>query len=192
MRKIFVAIIALFTFAAVSAQSASAGWTCRGAAYVCNDNGYKLVKKRAARKQAYAKDRYTTKQAAKPKKKYTTSAKKKTYKKSKKYAKGNYGKSRYSGKTLYGKASFYWQPQRVASGGWFNPNAMTAAHKSLPFGTKVRVTNKHNGRSVVVKINDRGPYIKGRIIDLSKAAAHKIGMQNAGVVPVTVTVLGKG
>lgn len=83
----------------------------------------------------------------------------------------------------------YWQPQRVASGGWFNPNAMTAAHKTLPFGTKVRVTNKHNGRSVVVTINDRGPYIAGRIIDLSKAAAGVIGMQSAGVVPVVVTRL---
>jgi len=85
-----------------------------------------------------------------------------------------------------GIASFYWQPQRVASGGWFNPNAMTAAHKSLPFGTKVKVTNHRNGNSVVVTINDRGPYIKGRIIDLSKAAAQKIGMVNAGIVPVSL------
>lgn len=98
----------------------------------------------------------------------------------------------YSGShAMTGKASYYWQPQRVASGGWFNPNAMTAAHKTLPFGTKVRVTNQHNGRSVVVTINDRGPYIAGRIIDLSRAAAHAISMQNAGVVPVKVAVLGR-
>lgn len=86
-----------------------------------------------------------------------------------------------------GMASYYWQPQKVACGGRFNPNAMTAAHKTLPCGTKVRVTNKRNGRSVVVTINDRGPYIKGRIIDLSKAAAAKIGMTGSGVAPVTVT-----
>lgn len=85
-----------------------------------------------------------------------------------------------------GIASYYWQPQRVASGGYFNPNAMTAAHRTLPFGTKVRVTNKRNGKSVVVTINDRGPFIRGRVIDLSKAAAGVIGMQGAGLAPVVV------
>ncbi|MGI9423954.1 MAG: septal ring lytic transglycosylase RlpA family protein [Hyphomicrobiaceae bacterium] len=90
---------------------------------------------------------------------------------------------------LRGMASYYWQPQRVAAGGWFNPNALTAAHKSLPFGTRVRVTNMRNGRSVVVRINDRGPYIRGRIIDLSRRAATVVGMRRAGVVPVRVTVL---
>ena len=95
------------------------------------------------------------------------------------------------GYTQHGKASYYWQPQRVASGGWFNPNAMTAAHKSLPFGTRVRVTHKGNGRSVVVTINDRGPYIAGRIIDLSKAAAAKLGMLDQGVASVVVRVIGR-
>jgi rare lipoprotein A len=57
-----------------------------------------------------------------------------------------------------------------------NPGALTAAHPSLPFGTKVRVTNKHTGRSVVVRINDRGPFVKGRVIDLSPAAARAIGV----------------
>lgn len=88
-----------------------------------------------------------------------------------------------------GMASYYWQPQRVASGGWFNPNAMTAAHKTLPFGTKVRVTNRHNGQSVVVTINDRGPFVAGRVIDLSSAAAGVIGMKGAGVVPVSIARL---
>ena len=97
--------------------------------------------------------------------------------------------SRRRGGSLRGLASFYWQPQRVASGGWFNPNALTAAHRSLPFGTRVRVTNLRNGRSVVVRINDRGPYIRGRIIDLSKRAAGVVGMRSAGVVPVRVDVL---
>lgn len=85
-----------------------------------------------------------------------------------------------------GLASFYWQPQAVACGGRFNPEAMTAAHKTLPCGSKVRVTNKRNGKSVTVTINDRGPFIKGRIIDLSRAAARQIEMTGAGVAPVTV------
>jgi rare lipoprotein A len=97
-----------------------------------------------------------------------------------------------SGPDLFGLASFYWEPQRLATGGWFNPNAMTAAHKTLPFGTRVRVTHLGNGRSVDVKINDRGPYVSGRIIDLSKAAAGLLGMQNQGVAKVKVTVLGRG
>lgn len=90
-----------------------------------------------------------------------------------------------------GLASYYWQPQRVASGGWFNPNAMTAAHKTLPFGTRVRVTNANNGQSAVVTINDRGPYVAGRVIDLSSAAAGAINMKGSGVVPVRMTVLGR-
>ena len=201
MRKIFVALIALLTFGVVSAAPASAKWKCNGPSYACNGNTYhsaksaRKYKKRAYRaarssgKKAYKKNRYAKqKYYGSSKKKYT----KRYSKKSRKYAKKSYGKKRYtSGGTRYGKASYYWQPQRVASGGWFNPNAMTAAHKTLPFGTRVRVTNKHNGRSVVVRINDRGPYVAGRIIDLSKAAAYKIGMQNAGVVPVTLTVLGR-
>lgn len=91
----------------------------------------------------------------------------------------------------HGIASYYWQPQRVASGGWFNPNAMTAAHKTLPFGTKVRVTNVSNGRSAVVTINDRGPFIAGRIIDLSKAAAGAVGMIGSGLARVRMEVLGR-
>ena len=90
-----------------------------------------------------------------------------------------------------GVASYYWQPQALASGGRFNPNAMTAAHKTLPFGTRVRVTHLGNGRSVEVKINDRGPYIAGRIIDLSRAAAGVIGMTAQGIARVAVEVLGK-
>ena len=69
-------------------------------------------------------------------------------------------------------------------------NQMTAAHKSLAFGTKVRVTNLENGKSVVVRINDRGPFVRGRVIDLSPAAARRIEMTTAGVVPVKLEVLG--
>ncbi len=90
-----------------------------------------------------------------------------------------------------GIASHYWEPQKLASGGWFNPRAMTAAHKTLPFGTKVRVTNVRNGKSVDVTINDRGPYVGGRIIDLSSGAAGVIGMKEAGVAKVQVQVLGR-
>jgi rare lipoprotein A len=90
-----------------------------------------------------------------------------------------------------GVASYYWQPQRVASGGWFNPNAMTAAHRTLPFGTRVRVTNVSNGRSVEVTINDRGPFVGGRIIDLSKAAAGAINMQGQGLAQVRMEVVGR-
>lgn len=72
-------------------------------------------------------------------------------------------------------ASNYWQPQMTASGERFNPAAMTAAHKTLPFNTNVLVTNPRNGKSVTVRINDRGPYVKGREIDLSKAAANALG-----------------
>ncbi len=91
-----------------------------------------------------------------------------------------------------GLASWYgseFQGRPTASGEPFDMHAKTAAHRSLPFGTRVRVTNLANGRSVVVRINDRGPWIEERIIDLSYAAARAIGMIDAGVVRVEVTVL---
>src|SRR5262249_23235736 len=92
---------------------------------------------------------------------------------------------------MQGMASYYSEPQALASGGRFNPNGLTAAHKTLPFGTRVRVTHLGNGRSVEVKINDRGPYVAGRIIDLSRAAANVIGMTAQGVARVGVEILGK-
>jgi len=93
------------------------------------------------------------------------------------------------GSMYSGYASWYNEPQKTASGERFNKNAMTAAHRTLPMGTRVRVTNTRNGRSVVVRINDRGPYGKGRIIDLSEAAARQLGMIDAGVAPVQLEVL---
>jgi rare lipoprotein A len=92
---------------------------------------------------------------------------------------------------LRGIASYYWQPQPLASGGRFNPNAMTAAHRTLPFGIRVRVTRQDTGRSVVVTINDRGPYIQGRVIDLSRRAAQEMGMTGQGLARVTVDVIGR-
>ena len=71
----------------------------------------------------------------------------------------------------------------------FNQNALTAAHRSLPFGTRVRVTNLNNERSVVVRINDRGPFVRGRVIDVSRAAAERLDMLRAGVVPVRIEAL---
>lgn len=91
-----------------------------------------------------------------------------------------------------GLASWYgpgFHGNRSASGEIYNQNAMTAAHRSLPFGTYVQVTNTDNGRSVVVRINDRGPFIGGRVIDLSAAAARALGVINTGVAPVRLDVL---
>ncbi len=88
-----------------------------------------------------------------------------------------------------GITSYYWRKQPLASGGWFNPNAMTAAHKTLPFGTVVRCTRLDTGESVVVMINDRGPFIKDRVIDLSRAAAKKLDLLKKGLVPCRLDVL---
>lgn len=71
-----------------------------------------------------------------------------------------------------------------------NPSLMTAAHKSLRFGTKVKVTNRNNGKSVIVRINDRGPFIRGRVLDLSKAAAQNIGMIRSGHAKVCYEIIG--
>ncbi|MFC6489565.1 septal ring lytic transglycosylase RlpA family protein [Nitratireductor sp. GCM10026969] len=79
-----------------------------------------------------------------------------------------------------GSASWYALTSKTASGERMNPSAMTAAHRKLPFGTKVRVVNRRNGRAVTVRINDRGPFVGGRILDLSKAAAAKLGFLRAG------------
>lgn len=91
-----------------------------------------------------------------------------------------------------GKASFYadkYHGRLTASGERFSQQAATAAHLKLPFGTRVNVTNIANNKSVVVRINDRGPYIRGRIIDLSKAMFEKIADPKVGVIDVSVTVI---
>ncbi|MDA0672381.1 MAG: septal ring lytic transglycosylase RlpA family protein [Cyanobacteria bacterium] len=91
-----------------------------------------------------------------------------------------------------GRASWYgpgFHGRRTASGEVFNQNALTAAHRTLPFGTVVRVTNLNNNRQVVVRINDRGPFSGGRILDLSAGAAREIGLDRAGVGPIRLEVL---
>ena len=87
------------------------------------------------------------------------------------------------------QASYYWQEQTTASGERFNPSDLTAAHKTLPLGSKVKVTNPSNGKTVVVRINDRGPYVAGRCLDLSKAAMETIGGTSSGVITVNYEVL---
>jgi rare lipoprotein A len=87
-----------------------------------------------------------------------------------------------------GIASIY-SGGRTANGERANASGLTAAHRTLPFGTLVRITNSRSGRSVVVRINDRGPFVRGRIIDVTPAAAHELGF--SGLAPVTVDVLGR-
>ncbi|MCW1884326.1 septal ring lytic transglycosylase RlpA family protein [Luteolibacter flavescens] len=93
----------------------------------------------------------------------------------------------------HGKASWYGVRcnggTRTASGERLSDHAATAAHKTLPMGTKVRVTNLSNGKSEVVRINDRGPYTKGRVIDVTEGVAQRLGFRARGIVPVKVEVL---
>lgn len=93
--------------------------------------------------------------------------------------------------TQKGLASWYgpgFRGRRTASGARFNPQALTAAHRSLPFGTRVQVTHVHTGAHVEVTINDRGPFVRHRVIDVSQAAARRLGLIGAGTAPVTLTV----
>lgn len=167
MRKT-LAMAAIALAALTTTTVTASAWECQGPAHVCgSSDGAGSYKTSKSQKTAY-----------------------KSSKKASSYIYADSGSG--GGYQISGKASYYWQPQALASGGRFNPNAMTAAHKTLPFGTKVRVTNRNNGKSVVVTINDRGPYVAGRVIDLSRAAAQAISMTGAGVASVSVTVLGKG
>ncbi|MGI4834278.1 MAG: septal ring lytic transglycosylase RlpA family protein [Janthinobacterium lividum] len=94
--------------------------------------------------------------------------------------------------TESGQGSYYadkFAGRPTASGAPYRPGQLTAAHNSLPFGTRIRVTNVRTGRSVKVVVNDRGPHVKGRIVDVSKRAAAKIGLLDAGVAPVRLRVI---
>lgn len=115
-----------------------------------------------------------------------------TEQKTKTQAKDIVNKSKKSLQTKYGSASFYgpgFHGRKTASGEVFNQNALTAAHRTLPFGTKLRVTCTATGRSTIVKVNDRGPYHGNRILDLSVGAAKAIGMVEKGVTNVKYEVL---
>lgn len=89
-------------------------------------------------------------------------------------------------KTKIVKASWYKRGRRTASGERFRPNKLTAAHRTLPFGTRLKVTNLANGKYVVVRINDRGPFVRGKHLDLSRGAAKKIGMIKSGTAKVRI------
>ena len=100
--------------------------------------------------------------------------------------------SRIEGSALSGEASWYGHPhhgRRTASGEVYDMNKMTAAHRTLPLGTRVLVTNRENGRTVEVRINDRGPFRKNRVLDLSYAAARSLGAVGEGVIPVTLKIV---
>jgi rare lipoprotein A len=97
-------------------------------------------------------------------------------------------KGKASGSRNYGVASFY-DDTETANGEKFDPEAMTAAHRSLPFGTMLRVTNLETGRSVTVRINDRGPFIPGRVVDLSPSAAEKLGIVDQGLAKVRLDIV---
>lgn len=89
----------------------------------------------------------------------------------------------------HGVASFYTEGLRTANGEKFNPSELTAAHPTLPFGTKLRVTNTSNGQSVTVRVNDRGPFVQGRVVDVSYSAAQALGMVGAGTAKVKLDVV---
>jgi rare lipoprotein A len=93
------------------------------------------------------------------------------------------------GASSQGVASYYDRDSETASGEKFDPHKLTAAHPTLPFGTRVRVTNMSNGKSVVVRVNDRGPFVRGRIVDVSSSAAEALRMTEPGVVNVKLDIV---
>ncbi len=213
LTKTVFAIVPALILAGGSAQAATDNWrqSCAGPEVACSSSAVAPAAKKAA--TAPVKQKTATKvkakkpasvasenAVAKPKKikkiakvqdEDATPAKPK--KKAKVAAKKNSGGDTGGKAYQSGVASWYggyFHGRTTANGEKYNQWAMTAAHKTLPFGTRVKVTNTRNGDSVIVRINDRGPFIAGRVIDLSKAAANDIGM--SGIAPVKVTILGKG
>jgi rare lipoprotein A len=93
-------------------------------------------------------------------------------------------------KDFSGMASWYSMGTRTASGARYNPDGLSAAHRTLPFGTHLKVTNVRNGKSVNVVVNDRGPFAKKRVIDVSRGAARQLGMISSGTAKVSVQVVG--
>jgi len=94
--------------------------------------------------------------------------------------------------TQTGVASWYQMGKVTANGEAYNPDGLTAAHRTLPFGTMVQVKNLSNGRTVRLRINDRGPFVGGRIIDISRGGARQLGLMGSGTARVSVTQLGRG
>ncbi len=193
--KAALAILPAAVFMPTTVNAAQESWrqACSGPAYVCGEQAAAVA---PAKAKAIAKAKPAA-QAPKAKKAYAASAdapKSKTKQKTASKAKASSGSG--GGSAFQsGMASWYggkFHGRKTANGETYNMNSLTAAHKTLPFGTRVRVTNTRSGASVDVRINDRGPFIAGRVIDLSRAAAGSIGLTNTGVAPVKVTILGKG
>lgn len=186
MRTLIKAAFALIAGVTMQVAGAQAAWQCTGPEAACAKVQAGVHKKTA--KHASAKSH---KVAHVTKKKTPTKIASKSSKPAKvaKKTSGSSGGASYQS----GVASWYggkFHGRQTASGEIYNQNALTAAHRSLPFGTKVRVTNTATGNSVVVRINDRGPFVGGRVIDLSRAAASSIGIDGLG--RVKIAVLGKG
>lgn len=203
MRTVLFALASFLAAGLIDIAPAQARWSCVGPEFVCGgsakSSGTRMSRtNRSYQKRAY-RERRASRRAAKVRRgnvarnsydrpKARTASRRST----KRTARASAPAATRGGSGQTGIASYYWQPQAVASGGRFNPNALTAAHKTLPFGTRVRVTHLGSGKSVEVKINDRGPFVRGRVIDLSRAAAGVIGMRGAGLARVRVDVLGRG
>ena len=190
MRNYLLAAISIVTFGLISAGNASAAWQDS----IFGTNAYSRSEERPTRAERAARSESSNSEGRTQRRTRTARVEQnddETPARTQRATRSRSSDSDSGSSIGSGMASYYWQPQRVASGGWFNPNAMTAAHKTLPFGTRVRVTNERNGQSVDVVINDRGPYVAGRVIDLSSAAAGAINMKGSGVVPVRMTVLGR-
>jgi rare lipoprotein A len=208
MRTLLYTALTMATFGLLASAPANAasGWSCIGPHVACG-GAHSAPRKaakahRSSHKRNYATrgKRHVAKSQARAHKSAQRADRRSTERRTaERRNKGaartasaaGFSKAAYKGSgSHHGIASYYWQGQQTASGARFNPNALTAAHRTLPFGTKVRVTNKRNGRSVIVTINDRGPFIRGRVIDLSLAAAGVIGMKGAGLAPVSVERVG--
>ena len=197
MRYIALATLALLTVGTFDARTASAApRKCVGTEVACKSAGSASkasYKKASYKKASYKKASYKKQHAVAHKKGSHAARRAAAHQKrvAKKTSGSSYSAVSHSGGGS-GIASYYWQGQQTASGARFNPNGLTAAHRTLPFGTRVQVTNHSNGRSVTVTINDRGPFIKGRVIDLSRGAASAIGMTGQGLARVSYTVVGRG
>jgi rare lipoprotein A len=185
--------VAALALAGISATAipANAAWKCEGAAYVCGSSHHKATYRKTSYNSGH---KYKSAYKTSYKSYHRSSNSRYAYKVSRKhYAQGTSRKRHYASGGGWGggggMASYYSQGQQTASGVRFNPDGLTAAHRSLPFGTRVRVTNQSNGQSVVVVINDRGPFVGGRVIDLSRGAARAISMTGAGVARVSLQVL---
>jgi rare lipoprotein A len=179
MRYVVLAALAALTLGLVDARPASAAWSCIGPEVACG--GPSATPKKFGNKARMAQHAVKPRKVALHKAKHHNAGGTSSVASSGSYGGGSVG-----------MASYYSQGTRTASGAAFNPGGMTAAHRSLPFGTRVLVTHLASGRSVTVTINDRGPFVRGRIIDLSRGAAMALGITGAGVAKVQVAVLGRG